>query len=71
MAQPVVVWAKSEVQYSATHAGSRDAAVAHVRAHNCAAWQQALSPAVCTAGVVSRADAEPTPAAGVPGRRNA
>ena len=64
--QPVVVWTKSEVQYSATHAGSRDAAVAQVLARNCAAWQQALSPNVCTAGVVSRADAEPTPGPGSP-----
>ena len=64
--QPVVVWTKSEVQYSATHAGSRDAAVAQVLRRACTAWQQALSPNVCTAGVVSRADAEPTPGPGSP-----
>lgn len=69
MEQPVVVWTKSEMQYSATHAGSRDKAVAIVLTQNCAAWQLALSPNVCTAGVVSRADAEPTAAARAPGRK--
>jgi hypothetical protein len=62
--QPIILWTKSEVQYSATHAGSRDAAVARVLDAYCEAWQRQLSPTVCSAGVVSRSEADAARAAG-------
>jgi hypothetical protein len=52
------------VQYSATHAGARDEAVARVLSSYCTAWQRELPQNVCSAGVVSRQEADAARAAG-------